>query len=120
MVFSKLQQQCDNCLDPSFNVECPPRMADGRLFTDYRPRCVVNDTLIDSNNKTMSSLNQRKHLTHNGEEIIKANMLNAMKSSQCHAIEPTDTQIPMAFRQTCDTNVCNFTRVDDTGLGLTR
>ena len=33
---------------------CPPRMSDGRHFTDYRPVCDVNN-LIASNNNLVSN-----------------------------------------------------------------
>ena len=44
--------------------DCPPRMDDGRHFTDYRPNSYVND-LIRYSNKVMSSYNARQFLQAN-------------------------------------------------------
>ena len=43
---------------------CPPRMDDGRHFTDYRPSCHVNN-LVRSNNAVLNSHEYRMFLTHN-------------------------------------------------------
>lgn len=46
---------------------CPPRMADGRLFTDYRPRCM---TQLEHIKPCMSDHDFRKYLTQNGGFIL--------------------------------------------------
>ena len=40
------------CNNKHFN--CPPRMDDGRHFTDYRPNCHVNN-LVRGNNAVLNS-----------------------------------------------------------------
>ena len=35
---------CCNAKEPI--PACPPRMSDGRSFTDYRPRCAINAELM--------------------------------------------------------------------------
>ena len=49
------------------NVDFPSRMADGRIFTDYRPNCLMNNLI--SNNK--DSFEYRYFLTSNGNLIEK-------------------------------------------------
>jgi hypothetical protein len=53
---------------PKYN-QCPPRMEDGRFFTDYRPRCVV-DSSIRSQNNINNNFDYRMFLVNNGEKMI--------------------------------------------------
>ena len=50
--------------------ECPPRMSDGRMFTDYRPSCVVNNQ-IRSQLGVSSSLEYRNILTLEASKIMQ-------------------------------------------------
>ena len=37
-----------------YRTKCPIKMSDGRIFTDYRPRCAVNaDLMTDLSNNNM-------------------------------------------------------------------
>ena len=75
--------------------DCPPRMDDGRHFTDYRPSSYVND-LIRYTNKVMSSNQYRQFMISNGEKIMELNnKYNDMKNgcSECNAtMIPTETK----------------------------
>ena len=42
---------------------CPPRMADGRHFTDYRPSCTTNMSIGSDNG--VSGSNQYRHFLQN-------------------------------------------------------
>ena len=44
-----MSSACYKTSDNKF-FDCPPRMADGRHFTDYRPECYVNDLIRADNN----------------------------------------------------------------------
>ena len=46
--------------NPKYN-NCPPRMDDGRHFTDYRPNCFVNN-LIQTQNRVTDSYYYRQFL----------------------------------------------------------
>ena len=54
------------------NNDCPPLMADGRLFTDYRPSSYVND-LILKQNKITNSYDLKLLMTNKGNELQKLN-----------------------------------------------
>ena len=100
--------------------ECPPRMADGRNFTDYRPRC-FQQYIVD--NKLMSSFEQRLYLTRNAEELMKKNAAMAYAANRCGpCVEPFDrgTMLPEQVKQVCDTKTCSFNVSDPYGLGLGR
>ena len=63
-----------------YRTKCPIKMSDGRIFTDYRPRCAVNaDLMTDLSNNSMikSSYESRVFLQNNAEKIIEMNKMNA-------------------------------------------
>lgn len=110
---------CTDCARPTNNqyANCPPRMADGRHFTDYRPRCVLQY------NEKMSSYEQRMFLTQNADELMRANAQNAYLANRCGpCVEPYDqgTMVPEQTTQTCNDRTCTFNVTDPYGLGLGR
>jgi hypothetical protein len=95
-------------------------MADGRNFTDYRPRC-FQQYIVD--NKLMSSFEQRLFLTRNAEELMKKNAAMAYATNRCGpCVEPYDrgTMLPEQVKQVCDKKTCSFNTTDPYGLGLGR
>uniref|UniRef100_A0A6C0HLL3 Uncharacterized protein n=1 Tax=viral metagenome TaxID=1070528 RepID=A0A6C0HLL3_9ZZZZ len=61
----------DSCFKTSDNkhLQCPPRMADGRHFTDYRSSYYIND-LIRADNNISNSLQYRTFLQQNGNALM--------------------------------------------------
>ena len=59
-----------NCYKTSNNkyANAPPRMDDGRHFTDYRPNCFLNNRLQVDNN-VPNSYEMRLFLTRNARFI---------------------------------------------------
>ena len=59
----------DSCFKTSDNKDknCPARMDDGRIFTDYRPSSSVDDMIRYSNN-VMSSYEYRQFLINNANQ----------------------------------------------------
>lgn len=66
---------------PKYN-QCPPRMDDGRHFTDYRPRCVVDGT-IRSQNNINNNFDYRMFLINNGVKMMELNRYDAYKKNKC-------------------------------------
>ena len=64
------------------HFNCPPRMDDGRHFTDYRPNCHINN-LIQNNNEIHSSFQMRTFLTQNAMRIMELNREEACSSNCC-------------------------------------
>lgn len=119
-----LFKECTECERPSNNkfFNCPPRMDDGRHFTDYRPRCTqqFQDKI---SKKIMSSYEQRMFLTANADDLIKLNARNAYMMNRCGAcVEPYDqgTMVPDLESQQCNSRTCSFGVNDPYGLGLGR
>jgi len=72
------------------NHDCPPLMSDGRLATDYRPSCYVQDMVIKQNGiKNSSQL--RKFLTENATTLMKGNteyFVNKNSCNSCRFFQP--------------------------------
>ena len=65
---------------------CPALMADGRVFTDYRPSTYVNDMIRFSNN-LQSSYDYRQFLTHNARNIMTVNDRYTHKKLDCNGVQ---------------------------------
>lgn len=84
----------NNNTDANHSISCPARMADGRAYTDYRPRCMTQYVM---NNKAMSSFEQRQYLIRNADNIIHHNVAAAYTANACGpCVEPYDvgTMLP--------------------------
>lgn len=117
-------KECDECTRVSNNkaFNCPPRMSDGRQFTEYRPRC-VSQYMIKDNNNIPSSFDYRMYLTRNAEAIMKKNAFEAYQINRCGPCqEPYDvgTMLPEKTKQVCNTRTCTFKDEEDLGIGMGR
>jgi hypothetical protein len=96
---------------------CPPRMADGRLFTDYRPRCDAN---LQFAAPMSGSHEYRQFLIHNGQNIIDASRSAAATVAACGpCVSPLGrgTMAPELDRVVCDKVSCSRVRVRAPGAG---
>ena len=117
-------KDCDGCTRASNNkyFNCPPRMSDGRHFTDYRPRC-EGQYLAKIENNIPSSFDYRMYLTRNATDIMKKQALDAYISNRCGPCEEpfnVGTMLPEKTTQSCNTRTCKFVNNDDTGIGVGR
>lgn len=111
--------ECERASDNRFN-NCPPRMDDGRHFTDYRPRCMSNFVM---NNEQLSSFEYRQYLIKNTDSIMRRNSIAAYKANACGpCVDPYNvgTMLPEQSIQSCNTSTCKFTLNEQNGLGLGR
>jgi hypothetical protein len=101
---------------------CPPRMADGRHFTDYRPNCYVNN-LIKAENGIQNSFQYRLFLSQNGAELMDINRNHACLKNCCTPCgEPFNvgTMLPEVNKWVCDKHSCRLIGGDPNGLGTGR
>lgn len=61
---------------------CPPRMDDGRHFTDYRPNCHL-ENVVRENNHIFNSFQYRMFLMHNADKIMDINRKYACDMNCC-------------------------------------
>lgn len=102
--------------------KCPPRMDDGRHFTDYRPNCHINN-LVRSNNGILNSHQYRMFLQRNSDKLMNLNRTYASQKNGCGPCQEeynTGTMLPEQSRQQCNSRSCNTDFVNQNGLGLGR
>ena len=97
------------------NLDFPARMADGRIFTDYRPNCVMNRELSKANN----SFEYRYYLTRNANDIETSTMKKLEADVKCDNCK-AQTLLPVQTIQNCNAGVCVTELNDPNGLGLAR
>jgi len=100
----------------------PPRMDDGRHFTDYRPSCNLNQLIRTGNNLT-NSFQYRLFLTQNAEELMNQNRKIACdKNCSGPCMEPYHSvnTLPELNKVKCNKNNCEIIGFDPNGLGQGR
>ena len=101
---------------------CPPRMDDGRHFTDYRGNCYVNN-LISNNKKINSSFQYRMFLTRNANKMIDLNRIYSCQkncSTPCQKPYDNGTMLPEFTKVICDSEKCENTINNSNGIGIGR
>lgn len=101
---------------------CPPRMSDGRHFTDYTPRCIRHFAL-QSSDKPMNSYELRQFTIANAEKMMDKNRQDATKKNECGPCTNPWFQGTMLPEQTvtkCDASTCKTVVNNPNGLGLGR
>ena len=103
------------------HLQCPPRMSDGRHFTDYRTNCHVNN-LVRTNNAVTNSHGYRTFLTSNATKLMDINRSYASQKNGCGDCNDghNTTMLPEQAVQICDNRSCNVDFVNRNGLGLGR
>ena len=112
----------NNCRGNNKHKECPQRMADGRNFTDYRPKCISNfaDFIPD---ETMSSYDYRQYMQNNATTIlnkIRQDVYNANKCGPCVKPYNVGTMLPEQNEVVCNKSTCKSTLKNANGLGTGR
>jgi len=101
-------------------------MADGRMFTDYRPRCIANFAVaggVEGNYDLPNSYEYRQYLINNAADIMTKNRQVAYQNNACGPCTNPYNEGTMLQEQSmvkCDTNKCSFYQNDATGLGTGR
>ncbi len=119
-----------SCYKTSDNkhFDCPPRMSDGRHFTDYRPSCHVND-LLRADNAISNSFQFRKFLQENAVTLMNKNREVACAKNCCSpcatsklGVEGFDngTMLPEKYIQECNESYCKVVLNDINGIGTGR
>jgi hypothetical protein len=101
---------------------CPPRMADGRNFTDYRPRCLSTITQ-ELAGQPMNSYEYRQFLINNAGSLMSKMREDTYNKNSCGpCVEPfqTGTMLPEQSQVQCDANTCRILPGDPAGLGQGR
>ena len=71
-----------DCVRNSHYSKCPPKMDDGRHFTDYRPNYYINSD-IQYSNQLCTGYGYRHFLTRNAVALMNQNSTQAWKRNGC-------------------------------------
>jgi hypothetical protein len=96
-------------------------MADGRHFTDHRPRCDVN--YIFPRDKSVNSYDYRMFLVHNTDHLIRSSRDATYAQNVCGPCKDpynVGTMLPEASKVVCDAQSCRVVEHDPAGLGQGR
>ena len=104
---------------------CPNRMADGRAFTEYRPRCAVNAVLfnlVSNANMVQSSYDARMYLQANAEQLMQNEKNKAIQTiapcAPCtRSFNDPGTMLPSRYVVRCDGISCSRTETNPFGVG---
>ena len=113
---------CTTCTSEG-DIPCPSRMADGRAFTDYRPRCAVNAELQQSVvGKSGGAYESRMFLQRNADKWMDAERARAtQRMAPCAPCKrPTSdpgTMLPERYVVRCDATSCKRVEVNPAGVG---
>lgn len=97
----------------NMSPECPGKMSDGRIFTDFRSsRCSVLPTI------PTPSYHHRMYMQHHAADIAQREwtMLQQRNSCGCDG----DTMLAEQYRTVCNKHVCVTTPAVHCGLGTGR
>lgn len=113
-------EPCPNCGKSTRKLnDCAPRMSDGRVFTDYRPRCTVQYQIL---NEKQGSYAARQYMISNANALMKDNLHVAEKNSKCDCYPKNaqGTEMPPSQVQKCNSKSCTVSKPDSKGVGLVR
>lgn len=122
---STQSSSCTSCSRPSGqtpsgqNGQCAPLMSDGRLFTNWQPRCAQAAAMVGG------SFEGRQKLITEASEIMKKNAADAYLAARCGPCYEnpdwnTGTMLPEHTVQVCNQNGCTFVVNNPNGLGVGR
>lgn len=113
---------CTKCERKPTNTGCPVyNMDDGRHFTNYTSRCVLNNNTVGNN--VMNSYEHRMYLQHNAEKIMRENQNIAGDNNKCvpcFDLNEAGTMAPELNKFQCDANVCTLNNNNANGIGTGR
>ena len=90
----------------------PSRMADGRVFTDYRTNCITNNGY----SQNMTSWEYRYYLQNNAAKIVE--QTNHERDSILSYSGPNAPEVPVKNIQNCNKGFCTIENFNESGLGM--
>lgn len=79
----------------SKNNDCPPRMSDGRFFTDYRPRNDIHLARFVAHDPSRTSNDDfRTHLVRDADVYMHQDRAAAYNANACKSCSDTTTSRP--------------------------
>lgn len=108
--------ECYSTVNPHYtHTGSPARMADGRIMTDYRPRCFQYPLMAA---QTWGTNDARQRMIHGAEELkTAARQINNRKVSATSCV---DTMVPELYKRVCTWQGCKTIPGNFQGIGTGR
>ena len=117
--FSPVTQNTDSCfttVDPHYaKTGAPARMSDGRMVTDYRPRCYQYPTAAA---QAFGDNGVRARMTHGAKELMEA--ARALNNRKATSVSCVDTMVPELYKRVCTWKGCKTVPGNFQGIGTGR
>ena len=105
---------CFTTSNPHY-IGAPARMADGRLMTDYRPRCYQYATAA---NQAWGDNAARERMIHGAEELMT--VARELNNRKVGAVTCEDTMVPELYKRVCTWEGCKTVPGNFQGIGVGR
>lgn len=100
---------CDRATDNKY-PGCPAKMEDGgRLFTDYRPRCVLHSVTVTGPSVAQArSHDTRQFMIQHGDKLLRSGREHVEARTGCGPCSFPSTMLPEETVQSCDRRSCQL------------
>ena len=118
--FAPVTNSSGDCFTTSnshFDVAAPARMADGRGFTDYRPRCLQYPLKVTGMWGEHDGRQKMIHATNLLQEEARATLRKKMGPVKGSCV---DTQVPELYKRVCTWRGCETVPGHYAGIGTGR
>jgi len=107
---------CFTTVDPHFASHgTPARMADGRIMTDYRPRCFQYSVAAAA---AFGDNEYRNRMVRGADELMAA--ARALNNRKLTSTECVDTMVPELYKRICTWKGCKVVPGNFQGIGTGR
>lgn len=93
----------------------PARMADGRIMTDYRPRC--SQYSVEAA-KQLGTNEYRKRMIHGADQLMHA--ARELNNKKVSSVSCVDTMVPELYKRVCTWKGCKTIPGNFQGIGVGR
>lgn len=119
LAFSTVQPNDGHCfttIDSRYAAHgSPARMEDGRIMTDYRPRCLHYSVAAA---QAFGDNEYRNRMVHGAQELMAA--ARAMNNRKNTSINCVDTMVPELYKRVCTWKGCKTIPGNFQGIGTGR
>ena len=107
---------CFTSVNPHYaSSGAPARMADGRIMTDYRPRCLQYAVAAAG---AFGEQDARRRMTHSADELMMA--AREMNNRKNTPVSCVDTMVPELYKRVCTWKGCKVIPGNFQGIGTGR
>jgi hypothetical protein len=103
---------CYTTVNPHYSTGSPARMADGRIMTDYRPRCSQYSVAAA---REFGDNEYRNRMVRGADELMSA--ARALNNRKNTSVSCVDTMVPELYKRVCTWKGCKIVPGNFQGIG---